>query len=443
MVADAPASPDISPEAFAAILTSAGAPGVLALAVSGGRDSMALARLCAAYSASTGAAIHAFTVDHGLREGAAAEAARAKAWCAALGIPHQTLRWTGTKPATGLQAAARAARYKLLIAAAHECGAGALLTAHTFDDQAETMFMRLARGAGARGLAAMRADTLIAAGAGVPLRLLRPLLGFSRTEITSYLASVGQDFVEDPSNLDDRFERVRVRALLAALAEQSLLTADALAASAQKLAAADMVARRYESELFVKLGGCLYGWGGVSLDRWSDDFGAGGLAARLIHAVGGGDYAPDPELALDAVARAESGAATLAGTLVKRWRDRLWFLREPSALLGRAGVAPLPPAPLDGPLLWDRRFILDPGGETGLAVAPLGADAAALIGPAAARFQGPPEALSTLPGLWRQGVLIAAPALPFIGRMELSGRPSCRALTIERFDGEILRFASN
>ena len=288
----------------------------------------------------------------------------------------------------------------------------------------------------------MRADSLIASGAGAPLRLLRPLLAYSRAQITSYLASVDQDFVDDPSNLDDRFERVRVRALLAALAEQSLLTGDALAASAQKLADADMTARRCEKELFAKLGGSFHGWGGVSLDRWGDDAGAASLAARLIHAVGGGDYAPDPNAARNAVAQAESGAATLAGTLVKRWRDRLWFLREPSALLGRVGVAPLSPAPLDGPLLWDRRFILDPGGETGLVVEPLGADAAARIGPAAARFQGPPEALSALPGLWRQGVLIAAPALPFMGRKELSGRPGCRVLTIERFDGEILRFAS-
>ena len=125
---------------------------------------MALARLCAAWGQGSGAKAVALTVDHGLRPQSAAEAAKAKAWCEAAGLQHETLVWTGPKPATGLQAAARAARYGLLIEAARSHGCEALLTAHNEDDQAETLFMRLSRGAGARGLSAMRAESLVAAG---------------------------------------------------------------------------------------------------------------------------------------------------------------------------------------------------------------------------------------------------------------------------------------
>lgn len=428
----------LTPDAFAARLSALSPPAYMALAVSGGRDSIALLRLCAGYAERTGAKLLALTVDHGLRAAAADEARFVSNICGSLGVAHETLRWCSAEPPkSGVQAAARQARYRLLIEAAQEAGCEALLTAHSEDDQAETVFMRLARGAGAKGLSAMREESLIAAGAGAPIRLLRPMLGFSREAITLFLESMGQDFADDPSNDDPAFERVRVRALLAAISEQEILTGPALAAVANGMAAADARLKQQERDLFDRWGGCFHGWGGVSLDRWREKApGAGGLARRLIHAASAGDYAPNEEDALSATTQAaQRGAATLAGAMIRRWRERLWFLREPSALTGRAGVAPLGLTDFPAPLLWDRRFILGPG-VSGCQVGPLGEKAAALLGPRISLFTGPPEGLAGLPALYREGVLISAPALPFMSSEAID----CRALASERFAGECVRF---
>ncbi|MEZ5894376.1 MAG: tRNA lysidine(34) synthetase TilS [Parvularculaceae bacterium] len=430
----------LSPDAFAKRLGRLGAPRRFAFAVSGGRDSMALARLAAAYVERTGAEVFAFTVDHGLRAASAGEALEAQGWCADLGLPHRILHWDGVKPSSAVQAEARAARYKLLIAACEHEHCEAILTAHTLSDQAETLLMRLARGAGPRGLSAMRAEGFIAAGAGAPLRLLRPLLDWSRAEITDYLAREGQAFLDDPSNDDARFERVRVRALLDEA--RDLLPEAQLAETARRMADADARLRAQEDALFNKFGGCLYGWGGVSLARWAPDAPcAAGLARRLIHAAGAGDHPPEESAASDAMTgAADGGAATLGGALIQRWKGALWIFREPAALLGRAGVAPLGPERLDGPMLWDRRFILESMGEgfSGAAeVRPLGAGAAALLGARAALFDGPPEALCAQPGLFSSGGLIGAPTLPFMD----SGPAAAKPLISERFAGETVRFA--
>ena len=432
-MADASRPPlTLSADSFAAHMDAAKAPRSIAIAVSGGRDSMALAHLCAAWAKSAGAAVLALTVDHGLRAEAKHEAEQTKRWSEAMGLAHRTLVWEGDKPQSGLQAAARAARYKLLIETSQRENCGALLTAHTMDDQAETVFMRLSRGAGLRGLSAMRAESLVAAGAGEPLRLMRPLLGVRRDEVTAYLQAPGQAYVDDPSNLDDRFERVRVRALLAALSEQELMSAEALCASARKLASADDAVRQHEETLFDRLGGCFTAWGGALLDRWDAAApAAAGLARRLLHAVGGGAYAPDGHAAAQAMAGA--GAATLAGVLIRRWRGKLWLVREPAALLGRAGVPPLGAAPVIAPMLWDGRFIVTPAASAGLEIAPLGA---AEMTVDTSAFTGPPEGLSAAPGLYQRGVLIASPALPFM-RSEAA---AFRSLTRERFLGRIVRF---
>ena len=434
-----PLADALTDDAFAARLDRLAAPRRLAVAVSGGRDSMALVRLCASHARKTGADILTLTVDHGLRAEASGEAAKAKEWCRRAGLRHRTLRWDGAKPASGVQVAARGARYRLLIDAAQAEGAEALLTAHTMDDQAETVFMRLARGAGARGLAAMREESRVAAGAGAPLRLLRPMLSFSRKAVTEYLAGLEQAFVDDPSNEDDAFERVRVRSLLAALAEQDLLTAPALSDAARRLADADARLRSQEDALFGAAGGCFYGWGGASLDAWPASApGAAALASRLVYAVGGAAHRPDEGAAADAMAQAASGgAATLAGVLIKSWRGRCWLFREPAVLLGRAGVAPAAPERLDRPLLWDGRFILDPCAAAGLDAGPLGAGAQGFLDAGAGLFQGPPEALTTLPGVYRNGVLIDAPSLPF--KRLTAVRAVC--LTRERYDGGIVRFS--
>ncbi|MBB5518179.1 tRNA lysidine(34) synthetase TilS [Amphiplicatus metriothermophilus] len=413
---------------FCARLSALGAPRRYIVAVSGGPDSMTLARLAAAHQRRGAARVLAVTVDHGLRPESRAEAAQAGDWCRAAGLDHRILVWEGEKPTTGLQQAARRARYRLLAAQAAANGFEAVLTAHTADDQAETVFMRLARGAGPAGLAGMAARKMIAAGAAPPVALLRPFLDVSRARARATLESFGQPWIDDPSNDDPAFERVRARALLAALEEQNLLTGEALRRTAARARAASLAMRRAEEDAFARAGGCFYagGWASVRAEAAAEP-GFEAVAARLVRAVSGGDYAPSPEDAAAALAAARaSGAATLGGALLKRRGPALFFLREPAALLGRAGVAPAPALALapGGRALWDGRFIAENSGGETAQVAALGPEGLAALGPARALFDAPEEAL------------LAAPAALFRGKPGLRLVP----LAEERFYDRILRF---
>lgn len=189
----------------------------LVLAVSGGPDSVALMWLAARWrrSLARGPQLTVVTVDHGLRPEAAREAREVRRLAAELGLPHRTLRWRGAKPKTGLPAAAREARYRLLAQAARAVGASHVLTAHTRDDQAETLLMRMLRGSGLAGLSAM---------AGVSERdgivLARPLLDVPKAQLIATLKRAKVGFADDPSNRDTAFTRPRLRALLPQLAAE-------------------------------------------------------------------------------------------------------------------------------------------------------------------------------------------------------------------------------
>jgi tRNA(Ile)-lysidine synthase len=207
----------------------------LVLAVSGGPDSTALLVLAARWRArrKQGPELLAVTVDHGLRPESAREARAVKRLASRLGVRHRILRWTGPKPATGLQAAARAVRYRLLAAAARGAGAGHVLTAHTLDDQAETVLIRMARGSGVTGLGAMMGETPLGG-----VTLVRPLLAVPKARLLATLAAVGIAFADDPSNRDPRFTRARLRTLMPALAEEGL-DAPRLALLARRLQRAE------------------------------------------------------------------------------------------------------------------------------------------------------------------------------------------------------------
>ncbi|MDA9400370.1 tRNA lysidine(34) synthetase TilS [Bradyrhizobium sp. CCBAU 45389] len=189
----------------------------LVLAVSGGPDSVALMWLAARWqrSLSRGPRLTVVTVDHGLRPEAAREARAVKRLAAELGLPHRTLRWRGAKPKTGLPAAAREARYRLLAQAARKAGASHVLTAHTRDDQAETLLMRMLRGSGLAGLSAMaqltERDGIV---------LARPLLDIPKSQLVATLKRAKIDFADDPTNRDTAFTRSRLRALLPQLAAE-------------------------------------------------------------------------------------------------------------------------------------------------------------------------------------------------------------------------------
>ena len=185
----------------------------IAVAVSGGADSMALALLADRWTRDKGGRVVALTVDHGLRSEAAEEAQQVGLWLDERGIEHRTLTWTGDTPAPGVQAAARAARYKLMAATCRQSGILHLLSAHHLEDQAETFLLRLGRSSGIDGLAAMPGVVETNG-----IRLLRPLLQVPKEHLRSFLSDQNQGWIEDPSNEDRAYARVRIRQSMPELA---------------------------------------------------------------------------------------------------------------------------------------------------------------------------------------------------------------------------------
>jgi tRNA(Ile)-lysidine synthase len=211
-----------------------GAPALI-LAISGGPDSTALLALAARWRAQIepGPNLVAVTIDHGLRRESAREARAVKQVAASLGVPHRTMRWTGEKPAAGLQEAARAVRYGLLVDAARRAGARHILTAHTLDDQAETVLIRMARGSGLTGLCAMARETALEG-----FVLVRPFLDIPKSRLLASLKATGLEFADDPSNRDPRFLRPRLRQVMPGLAQEGL-DATRLAILARRLRRAE------------------------------------------------------------------------------------------------------------------------------------------------------------------------------------------------------------
>jgi len=196
----------------------------LLLAVSGGSDSTALLVLVARWAKKLKRApkLLAVTVDHGLRPQARREAAAVKRLARRLGVEHRTLRWRGAKPKTGLQHAARIARYSLLAETAMRAGYDHILTAHTLDDQAETVLLRLARGSGLTGLAGMAHASAVPTGGESAVFLVRPLLRVPKSRLIATLKAAGIGHSEDPTNRDPRFARTRWRGLMPELAREGL-----------------------------------------------------------------------------------------------------------------------------------------------------------------------------------------------------------------------------
>ena len=225
--------PDALLDRFRADLDALAEPGTrIGIAVSGGPDSIALLLLAAVARPGE---VEAATVDHGLRAEAHAESEMVGEVCERIGVPHATLaiEWD-LPPATAIQEQAREVRYGALTAWMQDRDLAALATAHHLDDQAETMIMRLNRGAGLRGLAGMRPRSTVPGAPGLPL--LRPLLGWRRAELERICSDAGLHPAQDPSNADTRNERVRIRQ---ALADADWLDAAALSRSASHLAADD------------------------------------------------------------------------------------------------------------------------------------------------------------------------------------------------------------
>ncbi|MET0179785.1 MAG: tRNA lysidine(34) synthetase TilS [Novosphingobium sp.] len=291
----------------------------LGLAVSGGPDSLALLAL-AHRARPQGLAVA--TVDHGLRREAAAEAAMVAAACAARGLAHRT-RTVAVEREGNLQANARHARYAALATWSAEQGLRAVATAHHADDQAETLLMRLVRGAGVRGLAAIRprAPWPVKGTAGAPPALLRPLLGWRRDELAEVVAEAGLEPAHDPGNSDERFERAAIRRRLA---EAPWLPPERLAAAAAHLAQADealvwATGREMLDQAETLANGWRYRPRAPRAVRLR-------VLERLLVLAGDGSEPRGGDLArlLDALEAGRS--ATLAGALCRPQADRSWHI---------------------------------------------------------------------------------------------------------------------
>ena len=403
-----PATPPTDPATLFADLR--GAKG-LVLAVSGGPDSTALMALVAAWQERPPALV--VTVDHGLRPDAADEAAMVVANAKRLGLPARIVK-AGTIAGRGnLQAAARAARYGLLADAARGAGHDTIVTAHHRDDQAETFLLRLARGSGVYGLAAMAQRTELDG-----LMLARPLLGVSRQALASVARASGLAFVDDPSNADMRYDRVRMRQLLPSLAGHGL-TGERLSETAGRLGRA-AEAIDGEATKILKQGVTVDDFGVVRGDpapfmAAHPEIGLRALA-RLLQAVSGSHYTPGMkplERLYPAIADGHFRPVrrTLHGTTVSISAGRFTVLRE----WGRAGPENLAVKPGEV-IVFDGRFAVSvpengvlarPNRRKGpLCVGPLGK------APVRARVSGVGgTALATLPGLFRGETLIGLPEL--------------------------------
>ncbi|MEZ5921028.1 MAG: tRNA lysidine(34) synthetase TilS [Parvularculaceae bacterium] len=353
-----------------------GEPRSILIALSGGSDSLALLHLAAPLRR-CGVRVGAATIDHGLREASRAEAEQVAAMASALGVEHDILCWTGEKPKTGIQAAAREARYALLAGHAVKIGAGAIMTGHTADDQAETLLMRVARG-GAAGLSGMRQETMIASGPLGPVRLLRPLLDRRRAALQAFLRNEGVAWIDDPSNDDRRFERVRLRAEIAQkeAVDPSFVSGLVSSARLEQERADDLDQRILE--LFAEAGGAFADDGTALLQNFSaiDEDCAPALLARLGRAVSGAQYSPSAGAAktLFNMLGEQGGKRPLGGALFERCGGALSVRREPAAVFGRAGVRPMKTRTVAAgeSLLWDGRFIIRNTSGCAVELAPLG-----------------------------------------------------------------------
>jgi tRNA(Ile)-lysidine synthase len=401
----------------------------LAVAVSGGADSLALALLAEAWARAHGGMIAALTVDHRLRAESAAEARQVGEWLAPRGIVHRTLAWEGPHPESDIQAAARAARYRLLEAWCGEQGILHLLTAHHREDRAETFWLRLARGSGLDGLAGISAVSERA-----HCRVLRPLLDVPPERLRARLRLEDQAWIEDPSNRNAEFRRVRVRDARALLAAEGL-GAERLEETLRHLGRARQALESGTAGLLaraVTVHPAGFAWLETEpVRRAEPELGLRALAAVLA-TIGGTDYPPRLErlerlyerLARDALGRGRTlGGCRLIGT-----GARVLVCREPAAIERPVALSP------GGTCLWDGRFrvALAENCVDGMTVGALGQDRRELSPQARERLRIlPGPARPSLPVLRDRAGLAVVPALAWtrqpahsLGIAKITFRPS-------------------
>lgn len=358
----------ISAETFAAVLDAHGLPpgSHIAVAVSGGADSMALALLADSWAGANGCTLTALTVDHCLRDDSTSETEHVAAWLQSRGIAHHILTWgegaTVRHLGRSAQEAARDARYDLLTTWCRGNGCSYLMLAHHADDQIETFFMRLARGSGVQGLGGMDAKTMMRG-----VTVLRPVLGFTKVDLIGTCQHHGQAWIDDPSNQNSKYARSRFRQARAFLGAEGLTDERVLATISHMQRARDAISNAVAA---LQEQACIwsdYGTATLSASRFfaAPDEVSLRFLSDVLTTVGGQIYGPRFE-SLDRVhAKLKSSpmkAVTLHGCCVLRAGDAIMVMREPSAIREELSL------PSNGMVLWDGRFeiTLNNEADTGL-----------------------------------------------------------------------------
>ncbi len=375
-------------------------PKIMGVAVSGGSDSMALLQVLHEFCLIHEIDLHAVTVDHRLREEAAQEAEHVARHCAKIGVSHDTLVWDDWTGTGNVQNAAREARYSKMAAWAAQHGIDTIAVGHTADDQAETVLMRLARRSGVDGLAGMQHRTLRHG-----INWVRPLLRSRRADLRRFLNSRNITWVDDPSNKDSRYDRIKVRKMLELLAPLGLDT-DALGEVAEHMAQARK-ALDWHTFLAAKQIVNIR-QGAVTLDekalRLQPDEVQRRLLIKALNWISGSTYAPRrSSIASARAALCKGQAATLDGCHIRRIATRLWIFREHNALRGCESATDT---------VWDNRWRLAPSGparhKAELRIRALGQSG--LDQCPDWRDTGIPHVvLQSTPGVWKGDILIAAP----------------------------------
>ncbi|MFN3076944.1 MAG: tRNA lysidine(34) synthetase TilS [Alphaproteobacteria bacterium] len=401
---------------------------VIAVGVSGGVDSLALCLLMDFWARERNGSVVALTVDHGLRPQARQEALRVADWLGSRGIAHHVLTHQGPAPVAGLQAAARTVRYGLLTQWCREHGVLHLAVAHNLEDQAETLLLRLGRGSGLTGLAAMAPVVSLA-----DVRLLRPLLSVRRHRLEATVRTFGQTWIEDPSNQNPIFQRVRIRSkLLPVLADEGV-TVERLAEATRHLGRARAALERAVAETLARAV-TLDSAGFAILNRealgeTAEEIGLRALAA-VITCIGGQPYPPRMER-LERLYRAlttPSISATLGGCriLAKAGAPAL-VCREAGRI---AGMLPLQPGQRQW---WDARFLVTsgPSMEPGLHLAALGEAGYRQVTPDRSR-RPPMSACLSLPAIFETETVLAVPHLGYVREGAEKRAGGCRVVFAPR-----------
>jgi len=331
--------------------------GPIGLGVSGGSDSLALLKLAQDWAAASDRRIVAYTVDHGLRPEAAREAADVERRCAALGVPHRTLRWNPPADRT-TQARARRARHALLATAVRTDGGSLLLLGHTEDDQAETVAMRMRAGSGVAGLAGMRniaPSPVWPEGRGVAVA--RPLLTERREDLRDELCANGWLWIDDPSNANHEYERVRVRAELEQddTRRTELLETSSMARAKRAVLDRDLAMWLGNDVECAADSSIRFSPGSLDIEALTE-----GLAIVLMAAAGSDQRAPySARRALAKELQAPGWRArTLGGAWIAPRKGEIMVCRDPGEA---AKVSTIDPR-FEG--VWDGRFLISRAGNT-------------------------------------------------------------------------------